>query len=313
MSSWYQSVKSALARRDLPAFYEIVLVLLLLASAKLAVSRWIDPFKEVGEQVATTAEYRAISIAALFPESWLRSSTFHRICSSTLFVASLAWLLKLWPRFSSVVTIVTLVLQMSLLYTFDSVLHHRYHLLAQSLLAFAIATFCMGAESDKSVRVSTSYWQRRVYPSWLFVVVVYLIGLSYTLSAITKFAESGIDWCSGTGLQAHMWKSEELFKSTGASFASALRQTVLNNHGVATVLAVSTLLLELVGVVALCGVFTRRFIGVSLLAFHFGAWLTLGILFPVNILLLIMFFVIGVEVFDREAGVTRLWRIQESS
>jgi hypothetical protein len=157
---------------------------------------------------------------------------------------------------------------------------HIFHM-ANMLLVIQAIWHTADAAAIKGALAQQSFWTTPLVPRWVSLASIAYIGIFHTAAGLSKLAESGPGWASGTSLQiwTYLW---------GYSWSPATH-AIVSSRTLTRILQVATLVFETAGVLALIPRL-RPWIGLGLLAFYVGVLATFDYGFQFNALFTALFF-----------------------
>lgn len=152
--------------------------------------------------------------------------------------------------------------------------NHCFHMANSLLFIQALWMTICGHDIRAAIR-EKRYWSTPLYPRWVTLAAIAYIGVFHMAAGLSKLSYSGPDWANGTSLQlwAHLW---------GYRW-SPTTQLILHSRAFTQFLQVGTLIIEVVGLLALFPRL-RTWIGLATVGFYLGVLATFSFGFHFNLL-----------------------------
>lgn len=219
-----------------------------------------------------------------FDLSFMLGSTIALGSASCVTLAALCVAFERFRRAAPPLLVVLLHLQYVARHSLGKV-SHGSHYVGMGLLLLAMAAWCLPSPAAR---------RRFTIGASLF-----LMGVGYTLAALSKLGASGLAWVDGR----HLWlwmgeKSLDQLASVGYFEPNALQRLCLAHQWLATALSTLGLLTELFGFL-LWFPATRVAITIALIGLHLGILGSLGIFFDAFIYQLVIVGLPWSRLFDR--------------
>ncbi len=235
-------------------------------------------------QVFPREPYTALSIFSYLP-LWLWPVGEGLIYLKLITLAGLlAWALNLVLVLSVPVALIGLTLVLSAAIAGQLYTVHDVHVVNTLLIFYG--GWCLFRREERS-RTARMYLVGRAapYPLWLYRLSLFYLTVGYTYSGWTKLLQSGLPWANGVSLQ--LW-------CAGSSLRDSLPGALcLYDVRLSLIGQVIILFVESTCILAFLFSRARIFYGVTLLSFHLGVEVVLGLPFRGNcaaiFLLLILF------------------------
>jgi len=157
---------------------------------------------------------------------------------------------------------------------------HIFHM-ANMLLVIQAIWHTADARAIHQALATNSFWKSPLAPRWVSLASIAYIGIFHTAAGLSKLAESGPGWASGTSLQiwTYLW---------GYSW-SPTTHLIVSSRTFTRFLQVATLVFETAGILALIPRL-RPWIGLGLVAFYVGVLATFDYGFQFNALFTALYF-----------------------
>jgi hypothetical protein len=203
--------------------------------------------------------------------------------AAAITVLTLIGYFRIW-RYAHLVAFLLLHLQYAARYTLGEI-PHSSNLAAMALLAVALAVPAF-AEAKKRHRFA-------------FGFLYFYTGLAYFSAGISKFIGTGWAWADGR----HLWlwlyeKSVDTLSRSGSGEMNPLQELALASMVVATALLLIGMVTEMTAFLVWFPRF-RTLILTAILALHVGIYVSMGILFYLSMILLVILFPFWPGLFDR--------------
>jgi hypothetical protein len=258
--------------RSLPHFNQLVVRCLLVTAAILAV--W--PTFEIREG----SRQGHATLLFWLPDPLLDSPAMFWLFRATLLIGIALWAAQRWLPWACWLTVIgfTGLWSMHVENTYNTA--HIFHM-ANMLLVIQAIWYTADAAAIKHAIDTRTYWTAPLVPRWVALASIAYIGIFHTAAGLSKLAESGPGWASGTSLQiwTYLW---------GYSW-SPTTHAIVSSRTLTRILQVATLIFETAGVLALIPRL-RPWIGLGLLAFYGGVLATFDYGFQFNALFTALFF-----------------------
>jgi len=182
---------------------------------------------------------------------------------------------RLW-RWSYLVAVFLFHLQYISRYS-QGEISHEGHMVGVGILMLAVATL--------------TFKDERLKRRFAHGLLIFYVGFGYFTASVCKLIATGITWVNGSHM--HLWmgeRSTDVLSQFGAFEFNLLQEYMLEYHWLSTLILTFGLLAEASGVLYWFKK-TRPFVGIVLIAMHFGILFSMNIHFDkcVYILLLLSF------------------------
>ncbi|MCI0360735.1 MAG: hypothetical protein L0211_19840 [Planctomycetaceae bacterium] len=258
--------------RSLPHFNQLVVWCLLATAAMLAF--W--PSFEIREG----PRQGHATLLFWLPDAVLDSPALFWLFRAVLVAGIVMWLLGRGIPWSCWLTVMgfTGLWSMHVENTYNT--SHIFHM-ANMLLMIQAIWHTADAQAINQALASRRFWTSPLVPRWVSLASIAYIGIFHTAAGLSKLAESGPGWASGTSLQiwTYLW---------GYSW-SPTTQLIVSSRTLTRVLQVATLVFETAGILALVPAL-RPWIGLGLVAFYVGVLATFDYGFQFNALFTALYF-----------------------
>lgn len=204
---------------------------------------------------------RMATLIGWMPESLLRAEWFHHTARALLALSAIAWGLQRALPWSAWLTAASFSLVWALRMENVSNGAHIFHMSAMLLWIHAAWMHAVQREW-RDARIAGTWKTTELYPRWVFLLVVFQLGLFHTWAGVFKMASSGLDW--GNGLSLQLWV--HLFGWEPSPFG----KLVLADRTVAMLLQSGAMIIEALSFLCWFGPRWRILIGVGLLGFYSG-------------------------------------------
>lgn len=259
---WIEHLNS----RSLPHFNQLVVWCLLITAAILAV--WPTFVVREGSRQGHA------TLLFWLPDAALDSPALFWLFRSALIAGIALWTAQWWLPWSCWLTVIgfTGLWSMHVENTYNTA--HIFHM-ANMLLVIQAIWHTADAAAIRSALRQSSYWSTPLVPRWVTLASIAYIGIFHTAAGLSKLAESGPGWASGTSLQiwTYLW---------GYRWSPAT-QLIINSRTLTRILQAATLVFETAGILALIPQL-RTWIGLGLVAFYAGVLATFDYGFQFNAL-----------------------------
>jgi hypothetical protein len=266
-----------LGERSRPHYGQLVLLCLLGSGAALC-SYFVLYRPEPGPPEAHTGPATLLS---WLPLSVLHDRTWSYLCGVLYALGALLWATQLALPWAPWLTALAYNAAVALFLENATQATHVGHLTGMILLLYAL-WYQFYYREIRAALAEGRFWATPLYPRWVYSGSVFLIGLFYGLSGLSKLLQSGPAWASGVPLQ--LWT--RLFGDPQSFFT----RLILADRTVAALLSWTTLIGETGGLLAIVSPLARPWIGLLLLSFHLGQIAVFGWGFHANMLLLTLVF-----------------------
>jgi len=157
---------------------------------------------------------------------------------------------------------------------------HIFHM-ANMLLVIQSLWHTADAAAIRGALPQQAFWTTPLVPRWVSLASITYIGLFHTAAGLSKLAESGPGWASGTSLQiwTYLW---------GYSW-SPTTHLIVSSRTFTQILQIATLVFETAGILAI-DPRLRPWIGLGLVAFYAGVLATFDYGFQFNALFTGLYF-----------------------
>ncbi len=268
LRSWIDHLNS----RTLAHFNQLVVWCLLGTAAILAV--W--PTFEIREG----PRQGHATLLFWLPDVVLDSPAMFWLFRAALIVGIALWALRRWLPWSCWLTVLgfTGLWSMHVENTYNTA--HIFHM-ANMLLVIQAIWHTADAAAIKHAIATRAYWTTPLVPRWVSLASIAYIGIFHTAAGLSKLAESGPGWASGTSLQiwTYLW---------GYSW-SPTTHLIVASRTLTRILQIATLVFETAGILALIPRL-RPWIGLGLVAFYAGVLATFDYGFQFNALFTGLYF-----------------------
>jgi hypothetical protein len=254
-----------LGRRSVPHFNQFVIWCLLGSATVLACLRFT--VRDGPRQGHATLLY-------WLPDAVLDSSMPFWLFRVLLVIGIALWATQRWLPWSCWLTTASFagLWSMHVENTYNT--SHIFHVSNMLLVIQSIWITAEAAEIKRAIAAG-GFWSTPLVPRWVSLASIAYIGLFHTAAGLSKLAESGPGWASGTSLQiwTYLW---------GYSW-SPTTHAIVGSRSLTRCLQVLTLVVETAGLLALFPRL-RPWIGLALLAFYGGVIATFDYGFEFNAL-----------------------------
>jgi hypothetical protein len=260
-----------LHRRSLPHFNQLVVWCLLGTAAILAV--WPTfVIREGSRQGHATLLF-------WLPDAVLDSPAMFWLFRTALVLGIGLWAIQRWLPWSCWLAVIgfTGLWSMHVENTFNTA--HIFHL-ANNLLVIQAIWHTADASAIRDTLARKAFWTTPLVPRWVSLASIAYIGIFHTAAGLSKLAESGPGWASGTSLQiwTYLW---------GYSW-SPTTWFIVSSRTLTRILQIATLVFETAGILALLPRL-RLWIGLGLVAFYAGVLATFDYGFQFNALFTVLY------------------------
>jgi hypothetical protein len=261
-----------LSRRSLPHFNQLVVWCLLGTATILAV--W--PMFEVREG----QRHGHATLLFWLPDAVLDSHAMFWLFRVMLVAGIVLWAFQRATAWSCWLTTIgfTGLWSMHVENTYNT--SHIFHM-ANMLLVIQSIWHTADAAAINQALAQRTFWTTPLVPRWVSLASIAYIGLFHTAAGLSKLAESGPGWASGTSLQiwTYLW---------GHSW-SPTTHLIVSSRTFTRILQIATLVFETAGILALLPRL-RPWIGLGLVAFYAGVLATFDYGFQFNALFTGLYF-----------------------
>jgi hypothetical protein len=233
-------------------------VWLLLVSALYPALLPYEPVLGVRQQTSAT-------LIAILPSELLDSYWFYEAIRWSLIVSAVAWMIFKWIPWTCWTTCISYILLWALRIENSDSSQQVFQLTSMLLIIHAI-WFHFYHCAIQAARDGKDYWQSPLYPRWVFVAAVAYIGMFHALAGFSKIRASGLDW--GDGLSLQLWVYLLATKT------SPLANLILASRTIARILQSSLLVTQTASILAVFNNWLRLLIGMLLVGFYLGAFVT---------------------------------------
>ena len=276
---------SALFVNRRPAACELVLFLLLantLLFGYFAFTRPLEIFLENDAFSPAALGIEPKGWMAWFPPSWVMSYTLYRAVGLVAFLSALLWMFKRFLPWTPIVCALSFGIHVS---QQESLMFNYKHELLPGvvlLTLFAGLYTLRHASFSKAIR-ERRFWTENLYPQWIIVFVVVYLGLLYSSAGMMKIFLGGAEGVNGLTLQLLLLR---LFPPHEVEALSWSVQPIVRYRMVATAAMFMTVLLEAGAMPAFVIPGLRRWWAFGLIGMQSTIWITMGIVFHLNLALL---------------------------
>lgn len=220
---------------------------------------------------------------AFFPESWVLSHTLYQAVGLIAFLSSLLWMFKRCLPWAAMVCALAHGLQISLE---ESLMFNYKHqaLPGVTLLILYAGLYTLRHASFSNALREKRFWSSKLYPQWVFALVVAYVGLLYSSAGMIKILLGGADSVDGLTLQMLLFRASP---SQSLESLAWFAKPIVQYRLMATASMFAAVLLETGAVVAFMVPWLRRYWALGLVVMQTSILLTLGIPFKIHIALLI--------------------------
>ena len=257
--------------------YEICLLLMIAYSTWTAHPMPLDPTQKV----------QALSVVGnvFGTESVLGALQILPVLKVSLLAMLFLWITRQARRWTFVLAPLTFIMLMSCVVETQYFVRHQSNFAAVAFIVLGATRF-YGAVPDKLQQAalnkprsrSKDLFASNALPKWAFLLMIFYIGISYTMSALTKIHFSGWQWSDGSALM--VWLDTWALDPN-----NFLTQLISGNVYVAAVMQTTTLVVELCACLMLLFPKLRPICGIALVGFHVSVEYLMGFGFYANIFL----------------------------
>ena len=257
--------------------YEFCLLLVIAYATWMASPTRLDPAYKL----------QALSVVGnLFgTDPVLRALSFMPVLKVALLAMLLLWITRQAQRWTFVLAPLTFILLMSCVVETQYFAQHQSNFAAVAFLVLGVTRFYAATPDELHQGVSKKANSKRIdpfasnaLPQWAFLLLIFYIGISYTMSALTKLHFSGWQWCNGQSLM--VWVD-----SWSLDPNNPLKRLISGNVYVASLMQTTTFVVELCAILMLLFPKLRPICGIALVGFHLSVEYLMGLGFYPNIFL----------------------------
>ena len=257
--------------------YEFCLLLVIAYETWMASPLSFDP----------TLKTQALSVVGnLFgTEPVLQALHFLPVLKLSLMAMLCLWITRQAQRWTFVLAPLTFILLMSCVVETHFFARHQTNFAAVAFVVLGATRFYAAGPKElrngalnKSKSANIDPFTKNALPQWAFLLLIFYIGISYTMSALTKLHFSGWQWCNGHALM--MWADR--WSCNPDNF---LKQLISGNSYIAAIMQTTTFVVELSAVLMLLFPKLRPICGIALVGFHVSVDYLMGVGFYGNIFL----------------------------
>jgi hypothetical protein len=261
-----------------PHYGVLVLISLLVGSVPLAVYfllAWPGQHEHGGRAGPAT-------VLSPLPDGLLLDRRTQIAFGAVFAISAVAWAAHRLLPWSPVMAAVSFTGVVALYVENATQLTHVAHLTNALLVLYALWYWTCRDDIAVALR-GRRFWRSPLYPRWVYSCSVFAVGYFYGISGLMKWLTSGPGWANGTSLQ--IWA--QVFPRDPQSIWTEL---VVSHRELARAMQWAALFGETAGFLAIVSRLLRPWVGLLLIAFHFGQILLFGWGFHANAVILALVF-----------------------
>ena len=205
------------------------------------------------------------TVFSWLPHSLLDSQSFFTAMRFVLAGSALLWLFDKWVPWSSWLCVFSFMLMWSL--RMENVANGAHIFTVTNMLLFIYAMWYQFYYREiLQAKKEGRFWETRLFPRWVFLLVIFYLGWFHTLAGFAKVFASGVGWGNGTSLQlwVHLFGLPE----------SPSTQLMLYDNRLTACLQTGAMVIECLSVLAVFNRWARYLVGIGVVGFYMGVLTT---------------------------------------
>ena len=215
----------------------------------------------------------------------LRAIQFLPVLKLSLLAMLFLWITRQAQRWTFVLAPLTFILLMSCVIETQYFARHQTNFAAMAFVVLGATRFYAADPNqlqqgvlNKPKSPSINPMASDALPQWAFLLLIFYIGISYTMSGLTKLHFSGWQWSDGRALM--IWVD-----TLSLNPNNFLTRLISGNVYIAAIMQTTTFVVELCAILMLPFPKLRPIFGIALVGFHLSVEYMMGYGFYANIFL----------------------------
>lgn len=262
-------------------FYEAGLTIMLLRTLWISLGALLRSrvaFRDEDAFSQAAVSIHPVGWAWWLPVNLVTSQAFERAVAVVIMISCGCWLLKRCLPWSALCGATSYGFYVSLCQS--RIANYRHETLPDVAMLVVFAAFYTLRRREIIRAVNAHrFWERKLYPNWVYALCITYMGLYYTFGGLSKLAamRTGV-WQSGLTLQLLLWKPDPL---------PVAAVPIVRNYAIANLSMIASIVLETGALAAFTVRWLRPWWATGLITMHVLVLLTLHIDFRSTILVLI--------------------------